>query len=80
MNPVSQFDKKEALLVIVDVQDALMKQMDQEVGEKSHPKYSNPSRFRKGNGHPHSHYGTISKGIGEDGSRNQGGTGGNRSH
>ena len=34
MNPVSQFDRKEAVLVIVDVQDALMKQMDQEVGKE----------------------------------------------
>ena len=34
MNPVSQFDRKEVLLVIVDVQNALMKQMDQEVGKK----------------------------------------------
>jgi isochorismate hydrolase len=34
MNRVSQFDRKEAVLIIVDVQDALMKQMDQEVGKK----------------------------------------------
>ena len=32
MKPVSQFDRKEAVLIIVDVQDALMKQMNQEVG------------------------------------------------
>ncbi len=34
MNPVSQFDRKEALLVIVDVQDVLMRQMDSEVGKR----------------------------------------------
>jgi len=34
MNPVTPFNKKEAVLVIVDVQDALMKQMDQEIGKK----------------------------------------------
>jgi len=34
MNRVSQFNRKEAVLIIVDVQDALMKQMDQEVGKK----------------------------------------------
>jgi len=34
MNRVSQFDRKEAVLIIVDVQDALMKQMDQAVGKK----------------------------------------------
>ena len=34
MNPVSQFDRKEAVLIIVDVQDALMKQMDHEVGKR----------------------------------------------
>ncbi len=34
MNPISQLDRKEAILVIVDVQDALMKQMDREVREK----------------------------------------------
>ncbi len=34
MNPVSQFDRKEAWLVIVDVQDVLMKQMDHEVGKR----------------------------------------------
>jgi isochorismate hydrolase len=34
MNPVSQFDRNQAALVIVDVQDALMRRMDQEVGKK----------------------------------------------
>jgi len=34
MDPVSQLDRAEAVLVIVDVQDALMKQMDQEVGKR----------------------------------------------
>jgi isochorismate hydrolase len=34
MDPVSQLDRDEAVLVIVDVQDALMKQMDQEVGKR----------------------------------------------
>ncbi len=34
MNPVSHFDKKEAVLVIVDVQDVLMRQMDPAIGKK----------------------------------------------
>jgi nicotinamidase-related amidase len=34
MNPVSQMDREETVLIIIDVQDALMKEMDQEIGKK----------------------------------------------
>ncbi len=34
MNPVSHFDKKEAVLIIVDVQDVLMRQIDPVIGKK----------------------------------------------
>lgn len=34
MNPLPRMEREEAVLIIVDVQDLLMKQMDQEVGEK----------------------------------------------
>jgi len=33
MNPLPRMEREEAILIIVDVQDLLMKQMDQEVGE-----------------------------------------------
>jgi isochorismate hydrolase len=33
MNPFAKMEREEAILVVVDVQDLLMKQMDQEVGE-----------------------------------------------
>jgi isochorismate hydrolase len=33
MDPLSRLDREEAVLIIVDVQDALMKGMDQEVGK-----------------------------------------------